>query len=94
MVKRKVVFSGVQPSGDPQLGNYLGAFKGWVERQEEKINYFCIVDLHALTVAPDPEDLRKQTRELAAILFACGLCLLYTSPSPRDLSTSRMPSSA
>jgi len=73
MVKRKVVFSGVQPSGDPQLGNYLGAFKGWVERQEEKINYFCIVDLHALTVAPDPEDLRKQTRELAAILFACGL---------------------
>ena len=73
MKKRKVVFSGVQPSGDPQLGNYLGAFKGWVERQEEKINYFCIVDLHALTVAPDPEELRKQTRELAAILFACGL---------------------
>ncbi|MEC8891131.1 MAG: tryptophan--tRNA ligase [Chloroflexota bacterium] len=73
MDKRKVVFSGVQPSGDPQLGNYLGAFKGWVERQEEKINYFCIVDLHALTVAPDPEELRKQTRELAAILFACGL---------------------
>ncbi|PKB65054.1 MAG: tryptophan--tRNA ligase [SAR202 cluster bacterium Io17-Chloro-G3] len=73
MDKRKVVFSGVQPSGDPQLGNYLGAFKGWVERQEEKINYFCIVDLHALTVAPDPKELRKQTRELAAILFACGL---------------------
>ena len=73
MDKRKVVFSGVQPSGDSQLGNYLGAFKGWVERQEEKINYFCIVDLHALTVAPDPKELRKQTRELAAILFACGL---------------------
>ena len=73
MDKRKVVFSGVQPSGDPQLGNYLGAFMGWVERQEEKINYFCIVDLHALTVAPDPKELRKQTRELAAILFACGL---------------------
>ncbi len=73
MGKRKVVFSGVQPSGDPQLGNYLGAFKGWVEKQEEKINYFCIVDLHALTVTPDPEGLRKQTRELAAILFACGL---------------------
>ena len=73
MDKRKVVFSGVQPSGDPQLGNYLGAFKGWVERQEKKINYFCIVDLHALTVAPDPKELRKQTRELAAILFAWGL---------------------
>ena len=73
MDKRKVVFSGVQPSGDPQLGNYLGAFKGWVERQEKKINYFCIVDLHALTVVPDPKALRKQTRELAAMLFACGL---------------------
>ena len=67
------VFSGVQPSGDPQLGNYLGAFKGWVERQSEKDNFFCIVDLHALTVTPSPEDLKKQTRELAAVLFACGI---------------------
>ena len=67
------MFRGVQPSGDPQLGNYLGAFKGWVERQEEKDNYFCVVDLHALTVTPDPIELRKQTRELAAILFACGI---------------------
>ena len=67
------VFSGVQPSGDPQLGNYLGAFKGWVKRQSEKDNFFCIVDLHALTVTPSPEDLKKQTRELAAVLFACGI---------------------
>ena len=73
MNQKKRVFSGVQPSGDPQLGNYLGAFKGWVERQSEKDNFFCIVDLHALTVNPDPYDLRNQTRELAAILFACGL---------------------
>ena len=73
MNQKKRVFSGVQPSGDPQLGNYLGAFKGWVERQSEKDNFFCIVDLHALTVNPDPSDLRNQTRELAAILFACGL---------------------
>ena len=73
MNQKKRVFSGVQPSGDPQLGNYLGAFKGWVERQSEKHNFFCIVDLHALTVNPDPSDLRNQTRELAAILFACGL---------------------
>ena len=43
MDKKKVVLSGVQPSGDPQLGNYLGAFKGWVDRQEEKDNYFCSV---------------------------------------------------
>ena len=73
MNEKNTVFSGVQPSGDSQLGNYLGAFKGWVERQEEKDNYFCVVDLHALTVTPDPIELRKQTRELAAILFACGI---------------------
>lgn len=70
---RPRVFSGVQPSGDPQLGNYIGAFKGWVERQDEKENFFCVVDLHSITVEIDPEDLRRQTRELAAILFACGL---------------------
>ncbi len=73
MNEKNTVFSGVQPSGDPQLGIYLGAVKGWVERQEEKDNYFCVVDLHALTVTPDPIELRKQTRELAAILFACGI---------------------
>jgi tryptophanyl-tRNA synthetase len=70
---RKRVFSGVQPSGDPQLGNYLGAFKGWVDRQDEKENFFCIVDLHAITVEQNPEELRRQTRELAATLFACGI---------------------
>lgn len=70
---RPRVFSGVQPSGDPQLGNYIGAFKGWVERQGEKENYFCIVDLHSITVYIDPEDRRRHTRELAATLFACGI---------------------
>ena len=70
---RRRVFSGVQPSGDPQLGNYIGAFKGWVERQDESENFFCVVDLHSITVEIDPEDLRRHTRELAAILFACGL---------------------
>jgi len=70
---RRRVFSGVQPSGDPQLGNYLGAFKGWVDRQDQKDNFFCIVDLHAITVEQNPEELRRQTRELAAMLFACGI---------------------
>ena len=70
---RRRVFSGVQPSGDPQLGNYIGAFKQWVENQDAKENFFCIVDLHAITVEVDPDDLRRQTRELAAILFACGI---------------------
>ena len=68
MKEIKRVFSGVQPSGDPQLGNYLGAFKGWVDRQSEKENFFCVVDLHALTVTPDPKELVSQTRDLAAIL--------------------------
>ncbi len=70
---RRRVFSGVQPSGDPQLGNYLGAFKHWVARQDEKVNFFCIVDLHAITIDIEPDDLRRQTRELAAVLFACGI---------------------
>ncbi len=67
------VFSGIQPSGSMQLGNYLGAVKGWVEGQGRGINYFCIVDLHAITVRQDPEELREQTRSLAAMLFACGI---------------------
>ena len=67
------MLSGIQPSGDVQLGNYLGAIKGWVERQSEKENFFCIVDLHALTALQDPDELRLQTRSLAAMLFAAGL---------------------
>ena len=70
---RRRVFSGIQPSGDVQLGNYLGAIKGWAARQEEKENFFCIVDLHALTTPQDPDELRHQTRSLAAMLFAAGL---------------------
>ena len=70
---KKRVFSGIQPSGDVQLGNYLGAIKGWVERQSDKENFFCIVDLHALTALQDPDELRQQTRSLAAMLFAAGL---------------------
>lgn len=70
---RKRVFSGIQPSGDVHLGNYLGAIKGWVDHQAEKDNFFCIVDLHALTVPQDPDDLRARTLSLAAMLFAAGL---------------------
>ncbi|HEU5315120.1 MAG TPA: tryptophan--tRNA ligase [Chloroflexota bacterium] len=70
---RKTVLSGIQPSGNLHLGNYLGAIKRWVERQEEFENFFCIVDLHAITVPQDPAELRKHTRELAAIYLAAGL---------------------
>ena len=69
-VKQRTVFSGIQPSGDMQLGNYLGAVKGWAERQAQKNNYFCIVDLHAITARQDPEELLHQSRSLAAMLFA------------------------
>lgn len=69
----KRVFSGIQPSGDLQLGNYLGAVRRWVVEQDEKENIFCIVDLHAITVPQDPEQLRKNIREHAAMYFACGI---------------------
>jgi tryptophanyl-tRNA synthetase len=67
------VFSGIQPSGNLHIGNYLGAIRQWVAGQGEKTNFFCIVDLHAMTVPQDPDDLRRQTRNLAALLIACGL---------------------
>jgi len=49
MTTKKRVLSGIQPSGEFHLGNYLGAVRGWAARQDEKINFFCIVDLHSLT---------------------------------------------
>jgi tryptophanyl-tRNA synthetase len=67
------VFSGVQPSGMLHIGNYLGAIQRWVTEQDEKENYFCIVDMHAITVPQDPETLRRKTRELAALYLASGL---------------------
>lgn len=70
---KKRVFSGIQPSGDLHLGNYLGALKRWVDAQDETDNIFCIVDLHAITVPQDPAGLRKKIRELAAIYFAAGI---------------------
>jgi tryptophanyl-tRNA synthetase len=70
---RRRVFSGIQPTGGFHLGNYIGAVKQWVAGQDEKENFFCIVDLHSLTVPQDPEELRSRTRELAAILLAAGI---------------------
>jgi tryptophanyl-tRNA synthetase len=70
---KKIVFSGIQPTGNIHLGNYLGAVRNWAAEQAEKVNYFCVVDLHSLTVPQDPADLRFQTRSLAAMLLACGI---------------------
>ncbi|GAB4165756.1 MAG: tryptophan--tRNA ligase [Candidatus Promineifilaceae bacterium] len=70
---KKVVFSGIQPTGNIHLGNYLGAVRNWVRQQAEKVNFFCVVDLHSLTVPQDPQELRFQTRSLAAMLLAAGI---------------------
>lgn len=67
------VLSGIQPTGGLHLGNYLGAIVQWVAGQGQKQNFICIVDLHAITVGQDPAVLRAQTRELAALLIACGI---------------------
>jgi tryptophanyl-tRNA synthetase len=69
----KRVFSGVQPTGDIHLGNYVGAMKQFVGLQDEHECFYCIVDLHALTVPQDPEALRKTSYRLAAIYLAIGL---------------------
>lgn len=69
----KKVFSGIQPTGNIHLGNYLGAVKNWVDQQAEKENFFCIVDLHSLTVPQNPHQLRLETRSLAAMLIAAGI---------------------
>jgi tryptophanyl-tRNA synthetase len=66
-------FSGIQPSGDLHLGNYLGAIRNWVLEQHERDNIFCVVDLHAITQPQDPALLHKRTRDLAKIYIACGL---------------------
>lgn len=81
MDTKKRVFSGIQPTGNIHLGNYLGAVRNWVRDQAEKVNFFCIVDLHSLTVPQNPEELRHQTRSLAAMLLAAGIdpdkCTLF-----------------
>ncbi len=71
--KRQRVFSGIQPSGNIHLGNYLGAITQWVAEQDRYDNVFCIVDLHAITVPYEPATLLAKTRELAGLYLACGL---------------------
>lgn len=73
MSEKKVLFSGMQPSGKPTLGNYLGAFKNWGNLQEEYNCIYCIADLHAITVRQEPTMLRKYIKELLAIYLASGL---------------------
>ncbi len=86
---RKRVFSGVQPTGNIHLGNYLGAIRNWVADQREFDNLFCIVDLHAITILPiDPHELHMNTRKVAALFLACGLdpryCRLFIQSHVRQ----------
>jgi tryptophanyl-tRNA synthetase len=67
------IFSGIQPTGDKHLGNYSGGFRQYAATQERGDAFFCIVDLHSITVEYDPEELHEQTLDLAAMLFATGL---------------------
>lgn len=72
-MQKKRVFSGIQPTGQIHLGNYLGAIKHWVEMQDEYENLFCVVNSHAITLPIDPVFLKSQTYELVKLLLACGI---------------------
>jgi len=87
------IFSGIQPSGVPQLGNYLGAVRNWVALQRDHECLYCVVDLHAITTWQQPSQLAAQTRDLAASLIACGIdpqkhILFHQSAVPAHLRLS------
>ena len=69
----KVVFSGIQPSGNLHIGNYIGAVRQWALGQNDGLNIFCVVDMHAITVPQDPKTLHAKTLEIAAIILAAGV---------------------
>jgi tryptophanyl-tRNA synthetase len=76
---RQRVLSGVQPTGNLHLGNYLGAIRNWVEIQDQYENYFCVVDLHAITVPHNPATLASSTYSMAALYLACGIDLQHST---------------
>lgn len=80
-VRKKVLYSAVQPSGNLTIGNYLGAIKNWVELQTDFDCFYAIANMHAITVRQDPAQLRAKTLELLALYIACGVdpekCTLY-----------------
>jgi tryptophanyl-tRNA synthetase len=69
----KTIFSGIQPSGNLHIGNYIGALRQWVKIQNSTQSLFCIVDLHAITVPQDPKSLKEKILEVAALYIACGI---------------------
>jgi tryptophanyl-tRNA synthetase len=85
---QKRIFSGIQPTGRKHLGNYIGAIRQYVEGQDRGEAIYCIVDLHAITVAYDPADLRERLYDTTAILLAAGLeperCILFRQSDVRE----------
>ena len=67
------IFSGIKPSGSVHLGNLLGALRNWVSMQDKNESVYCVVDLHALTLPQDPEELRASPLSLAQMLIAVGI---------------------
>jgi tryptophanyl-tRNA synthetase len=76
---QKRVLSGVQPTGNLHIGNYLGAIRNWVEIQPNYDNFFCVVDLHAITVPHNPATLAQDTYTIAALYLACGIDLNFST---------------
>jgi tryptophanyl-tRNA synthetase (EC 6.1.1.2) len=72
-MSRKRILSGVQPTGNLHIGNYFGAIRNWVNNQADYENFFCVVDLHAVTVPHHPQDLAQHTRQVAGLYLACGI---------------------
>ena len=71
--KKKTVFSGIQPSGNLTIGNYLGALRNFSQYSDDYTCLYCVVDQHALTVRQNPAELRRRTYEVLSLYIACGL---------------------
>ena len=81
---KKVLFSGMQSTGNLTLGNYLGALKNWVALADDYLTFYCVVDLHSITIRQDPAELRKRARNLLMLYIAAGIdpeknCIYYQS---------------
>ena len=89
-MSKDTVFSGVQPTGDIHLGNYLGAIKQFLNFQNDSDSIFCIVDQHAITVFQDPKELKQNVYSVLSIFLACGLdpkkCILFNQSAVREHS--------
>ena len=82
---KKVLFSGMQATGNLTLGNYLGALKNWVNIADDYETFYSVVDMHSITIRQDPAELRKRARTLLTLYIAAGLgpgrdCIYYQSP--------------